>query len=181
MPDRRWLDFVILLLISLLVISASAVVYYAMISSSSATVKAAPVHFTTGNDSSGILTLGANQTYALLTLDAYPNVTLYYDQAVNVTATADKEIRLKPVSISPNNNPSVGNFSLLVFRLIRADATEAGALIYTNTGNMWNVPASTSYVPITSGEMWTMKIEITGAAGARGGVSTDISIAIDVR
>lgn len=181
MPNRRWLDFLILLLISILIISASAFVYYAMISSSTATVKVAPVYFTTGNDSSGILTFGANQTYALLTLDAYPNVTLYYDQAVNITATANKEIRLRPVSISPNNDPSVGNFTMLVFRLIKVDETEAGVLTYTTTGNTWNVPASTSYVSITSGEMWATKIEITGAAGAHGGVSTDISIAIDVR
>ena len=181
MPNRRWLDFLIILLISIAIIPASALVYYAMISSSSATMKAAPVHFTAGNDSSGILALGANQTYAMLTLDAYPNVTLYYEQAVNITAEADKEIRLRPVSISPNNDPSVGNITMVVFRLTKADSTEAGVLTYTTTGNMWSVPASTSYVSITSGETWAMKIEITGAAGALGGVSTDISIAIDVR
>jgi hypothetical protein len=166
---------------SFFVVSASATVYYAMLSPSSTTVKTAPVHFMAGNDSAGILTLGANETYATLTLDAYPNVTLYYDQAVNVTATANKEIRLRPFSISPDNNPSVGNFTSIVFRLIKADTTEVGLLSYTTTGNTWNAPSSTNYVPITSGETWTVKIEITAKPGALSGVSTNIVIAFDVR
>jgi len=180
-PNRRWLDFLILLLTSTFVVSASAAVYYGMLSPSSATVKVAPVHFIAGNDSPGILTLGANQTYATLTLDAYPNVTLYYDQAVNITAEASREIRLRPVSINPNNDPSVGNFTNVVFRLIRADMTEAGVLSYTTTGNMWNSPILTSYVPIASGEILAIKIEITAAPGAISGVSANIVIAVDVR
>jgi len=175
------LDFLILLLISVFIVSASAAVYYAMLSPSSATVKVAPVRFTTGNDSPGILTLGLNGTSASLTLDAYPNVTLYYDQAVNVTAIADKEIRLRPVSVSPSNNPSVSNFTSIVFWLIRTDTTQAGLLNYTTVGNTWNTPTATNYVPITTGETWTIKIEITAAPGALSGVSTNIVIAIDVR
>lgn len=181
MPNRRWLDFLLLLLISMLVVSASAAVYYAMLSPASATVKVAPVHFTAGNDSAGIMTLGENETSAALALDAYPNVTLYYDQAVNITAIADRDIRLRPVSISPNNDPSVGNFTSIVFRLIRGDATQAGLLNYITTGNAWNVPSAMSYVPITSGEMWAVKIEITATPGALSGVSANIVIAVDVR
>jgi len=180
MPNRRWLDFLILLVISMFVVSASAAVYYAMLSTSSVTVKAAPVHFATGNDSAGILAIGINETFATLTLDAYPNVTLYYDQAVNVTATANKQIRLRPVSITPSNDPSVGNFTSIVFRLIRADSTEAGLLSYTTIGNSWNTPSAMVYAPITSSEMWTVKVEITAKAGAFSGVSTDIIMAIDV-
>jgi len=180
MINRRWLDFLIILLISMFVVSASAAVYYGMLLPSSATVKVAPVHFIAGNDSSGILSLGANQTYATLTLDAYPNVTLYYDQAVNITALANKAIRLRPISISPNSDPSVSNFTSVVFRLIRADMAEVGVLSYTTTSNMWNVPPSTSYVPITSGETWAIKIEITATPGALSGVSTNIVIALDV-
>jgi hypothetical protein len=180
-PNRRWLDFLLLLLISMFVVSASAAVYYAMLSPASATLKVAPVHFTTGNDSAGILTLGVNETSATLTLDAYPNVTLYYDQSVNVTAIANRDIRLRPVSIIPNNDPSVGNFTSIVFRLIKADATQAGILSYTTTGNAWNVPSAMSYVPITSGEVWAIKIEITATPGAFSGVSTNIVIAVDVR
>lgn len=181
MANRRWLDFLILLLVSMFIVSASATVYYAMLSPSSATVKIPPVHFAAGNDSAGILTLGANDTSATLTIDAYPNVTLYYDQAVNITATTNKEIRLRPVSISPNNDPSVGNFTSMVFRLIRADSSQVGTLSYTTTGNTWNVPSATSYVPITSGEVWAVEIEVMATPGSLSGVSTNIVLAVDVR
>jgi hypothetical protein len=153
-----------------------------MLSQSTATINLAPVYFTTGNDSPGILTLGVNQTYASLRLNAYPNVTSYCDQSVNLTAIATKEIRLRHVSISPGDgNPSVSNFTSIVFRLIRANGSDAGTLVYSTTGDLWNEPAPTSYVTISAGEEWTVKAELTAAAGARSGISTSIVIAIDVR
>ncbi len=183
MEKRKWLDFLVLLLISMLVISASAVIYYAMLAQSTATVAAAPVYFKTGGDSSGILTLGTNDTYASLSLDAYPNVTLYYDQAVNLTATAAKEVQLRHVSISPDDtDPSVSNFTSIIFRLIKADSTEVGTLTYTTAGDVWTEPSTpTGYVAIGAGEEWTIKIEIKAAAGANTGVSTTILIAVDVK
>lgn len=182
MVNRRWLDFLALLLISMLIVSASAAVYYGMLAQSTATVAAASVCFTDGSDSSGILTLGTNNTYASLSLDAYPNVTLYYDQAVNVTATDAKEVRLRHVSISPDDsNPSVSNFTSVVFRLLKADATEVGTLTYNTTGDVWNEPTYTSYTAIGIGEEWIIKVEIKAAAGANTGVSTTIMITVDVR
>jgi len=125
MAKRKSLDLMVLLIVSALIITASASIYYGMLAQSTATVIAAPVYFTTGNDSTGILNLGTNNTYAGLSLDAYPNVTLYYEQAVNITATADKQIRLRHVSVTPDDNdPSVGNFTSIVFRLIQADGSE---------------------------------------------------------
>jgi len=183
MVKRRSIDLIVLLLISVLVVSASAAIYYAMLAQSTATISAAAVYFTDGGDSSGILTLGTNDTYASLSLNAYPNVTLYYDQAVNLTATSAKEVQLRHVSISPDDNdPSVSNFTSMVFRLIKADGTEVGTLTYTTTGDVWNEPGSpTGYVAIGASEEWTIKIEIKAAAGANTGVSTTIVIAVDVR
>ena len=77
MAKRKSLDLMVLLIVSALVITASASIYYGMLAQSTATVVAAPVSFTSGNDSAGILTLGTNNTYASLSLDAYPNVTVY--------------------------------------------------------------------------------------------------------
>jgi hypothetical protein len=182
LPNRRWLDFLLLLLISLFLVTGSAAVYYSMLSTSTASILGAPVFFSAGNDSTGILTLGTNETYASLSLNAYPNVTCYYDQAVNVTANANRDIRLRHVSISPlDNDPSVSNFTSIVFRLIRGNGTELGTLTYTTTGTVWNRPAPTGYVTIASGEKWTIKVEITAAAGSRSGISTNIVVAIDVR
>ena len=181
MKNRKWLDFLALLLISMFVVSASAVIYYAMLAQSTTTITASTVYFTAGGDSSGILTLGTNNTYASLSLNAYPNVTLYYDQAVNLSATAAKQVRLRHVSISPGDgDQSVSNFTSIVFRLIRANGSEAGSLTYTTTGDNWNEPTETSYVSIGAGEEWTIKVEIKAVAGANTGVSTTVVIAIDV-
>jgi len=181
MKNRRHIDLLVLLLISVVVVSASAAIYYTMNAQSTATVSQAAVYFIDGGDSSGILTLGTNNTYARLNLNAYPNVTLYYDQAVNITANAAKQIRLNPVSVTPNNSPSVANFTSIVFRLIRSDGSEVGTLSYTTTGNSWTIPSATSYVSIGAGEKLAIKVEIKAAAGAKSGVSTTMVIAVDVR
>lgn len=182
MKNRKSFDFLALLLISMLVVSASAAMYYAMFAQSSTTIAAASVCFKAGGDSTGILTLGTNNTYASLSLSAYPNVTLYYDQAVNLTATATKQIRLRHVSISPGDgNSGVSNFTSIVFRLIAANGTTAGTLSYMTTGDDWTEPAETSYVGIGAGAEWTIKVETKAAAGANNGVSSTIVIAVDVR
>lgn len=182
MDKRKSLDLMVLLIVSALIVTVSASVYYGMLASSTATVVAAPIYFTAGNDSTGILSLGTNDTYASLSLDAYPNVTLYYEQAVNITATADRQIRLRHVSVSPDDNdPSVGNFTSVVFRLIQGDGSEVANLTYTTTGNVWNEPANTGYSAITNGEEWTVQIEIAAAATANSGIATTIEIAVDVQ
>ena len=180
---RKETKLVTLLLTAMLIASASATIYYGMLAQSAATVAAAPVTFTDGDDSTGIVAYGTNDTYAALTLSAYPNVTLYYEQAVNLTATADKQVRLRHVSISPDDgDASVSNFTSVVFRLIKGDSTEVGTLTYATTGDDWTEPASaTTFTAITSGEDWTIKIEIKAVAGANTGIATTIVIAVDVQ
>jgi len=180
--SKKPVKFLALLLTAMFIATASAAVYYAMLMQSKATVATAPVYFSTGNDSSGILTLGTNDTYASLSLSAYPNVTLYYDQAVNLTATAAKQIQLRHVSISPGDgDPSVSNFTSVVFTLMNATGSVKGTLTYTTSGNQWTEPTTTGYVAIGATEEWTIKVEIKAAAGAKTGVSTTIVIAVDVK
>lgn len=185
MEKRRWLDFLVLLAMSMLVVAATAAIYYAMFSKSTSTITTAPVYFTSGGDSTGILTLGDNDTSASLSLDAYPNVTLIYEQAVNLTADAAKEVRLRHFSISPDDgDSSVSNFTSIIFTLINATGGVKGTLTYTVTAatDTWNEPATpTNWEAIGVGEQWAMRIEITAADAANGGVSTTITIAVDVR
>ena len=125
--------------------------------------------------------IGMNNTFARLTLAAYPNVTLYYDQAVNLTATTAKQVQLRHLSITPNNDPSVANFTSIVFRLIRAGGSQVGILTYTTSGTSWTVPSSGSgYVAIANGEKLAIKVEILAKAGSKVGVATSIQIAVDV-
>jgi len=182
---RKEAKLLTLLLTSMLIASASAAVYYSMIARSTTTVSVAAVYFTTGNDSSGVATIGTNSTYVSLALSAYPNVTLTYEQAVNLTASANKQIQLSHSSISPGDgDPTVSNFTSIVFRLIRGDGSVAGTLTYDNTDgdDQWTEPTSgTGYVAITSGQEWTIKVEIKAGAGANTGVATTIEISVDVR
>jgi len=180
---RKETKLVTLLLTSMLIASASAAVYYGMYARSTATVAPAAVTFTSGGDSSGVYTPGTNATYASLTLSAYPNVTLYYEQAVNISASANKEVRLRHVDISPGDgDPSVSNFTSVVFKLIKTNGDVAGTLTYTVSGDDWTEPsAPTTYAAITSGEEWAIRVEITAAAGANTGKSVTVTIAVDVK
>jgi hypothetical protein len=184
-PFKKPVKLLVLLLSSMLIATASAAVYYSLTMQSTATVAAAPVYFTEGADSSGIWTPGTNYTYVSLNLNAYPNVTLTYEQAVNLTATIAKEVQLRHVSISPDDgNPSVSNFTSVVFTLKNATGSVKGTLTYTVTAatDTWNEPTTpTGYVAIGAGQEWTIKVEIKAAAGAKAGVSTTIVIAVDVR
>jgi hypothetical protein len=169
----------------MLIATASAAIYYSLTIPSTITVAAPPVYFTAGADSAGIWTPGINYTYVSLNLKAYPNATTTYEQAVNLTATATKEVRLRHVSISPDDgNPSVSNFTSVVFTLINATGSVKGTLTYTVTAanDTWNKPTTpTEWETIGNGQEWTMKVEITAAAGAKTGVSTAIVIAVDVK
>ena len=180
---KKSLKFVTLLISTLLIGAASATIYYAIQASSTITIAAAPVTFTSGNDSTGILTPGTNNTSASLSLSAYPNATLTYEQAVNITATANKQVRLRHVSITPaDGNPSVSNFTSIVFTLLNAGGSTMGTLTYTITGDNWNEPTSaTDWQSISSGQEWTIKVETKAAAGASASVSATIVIAVDVQ
>jgi len=180
---RKSMKFLTLLLTSMLIATASASIYYTMLMQSKATIAVAAVYFTNGGDSSGIYTPGTNNTYASLSISAYPNVTMTYEQAVNITATAAKEVRLRHISISPDDDdPSVSNFTSVVFRLINSTGSVKGTLTYTTSGDVWSEPTTpTDYEAIGAGEKWTIKIELKAAPGAWIGVSTTIVIAVDVK
>jgi len=182
--SRKPVKFLTLLLTAMLIATASAAVYYSLTMQSTATVAAAPVHFTEGADSSSIWTPGTNYTYVRLSLSAYPNVTLTYEQAVNLTATAAKQVQLRHVSISPDDgDSSVSNFTSVAFTMINKTGSVKGTLTYTVTAatNTWNEPTTpTGWEAITNGEEWTIKVEIKAAAGAKTGISTTIVIAVDV-
>ena len=93
-----------------------------------------------------------------------------------------KEVQLRHVSITPNNEPSVANFTSIVFKLIRADGSQVGTLTYTTSGNTWITPgAGSGFVSIANGEKLAIKVEITAKAGSKAGVATSIDIAVDVR
>ena len=126
---------------------------------------------------------GLNETYCKLTLNAYANVTLYYEQAVNITNTdiVTHDIRLRHVAIGPaSGTESVGNFTQIDFKLVDKAGTVQRTLTYTTTGDNWDaMPATTAYITLPATTEWTMQIETHAAPGAKV-VSCWIEIAIDV-
>jgi hypothetical protein len=185
LKNRKYIDLLVLLLISVLVVSASAAVYYVMSMQSTATIAAAPVYFITAGDSSGVLTLGTNGTYARLSLNAYPNVTNIYQQAVNLTATAAKQVQLAPVSITPSSGANVANFTSVVFRLVRSSGAQVANFTYTTSGSgaaaTWVIPSATSYVSISNGEKMAIQVELKAAPGAKSGITTTIVLSVNTK
>jgi len=179
---KKPLKLLTLLLTATLIASASAYVYYSLSLTSSTTTGAAPaVKFVSGDDTPS----GSNvqDTWCWLKLSAYPNVTMTYDKAVNISNTGGVvNIRLRPLSIdNPNGTDSISNFTRITFYLRDVVGSVQGKLNYTTTGDSWNPPSATDYVQIPAGTQWTVKVETVCKAGASANIVTDIEIAVDVQ
>ena len=179
--NRKSIKLGLLLISAILIATTSTNVYYGLLQESSIGVVEAKVHFKAGDDSAAAgYTPGLNETYCKLTLNAYANVTLYYEQAVNITNTdaAAHDIRLRHVAIGPNDD-SVGNFTQIDFKLVDVSGTVQRTLTYTTTIDTWNTPAPTAYITLPASTEWTLQIETHAAPGAKV-VSCWLEIAIDV-
>lgn len=176
------LKLLVLLVMSLLIATASAAVYYSMIMQPSVTITGATVRFAQGNDWPTGSTLGNNGTWVSLALKAYPNVTLTYDQPLNITNTdsASHTFRLRHISITPaSGNAQVANFTFINFVVQNAAGAQQATFNYTTTGTTWNTPASTSYLTIPANTQWIVYVQ-TGAAASANDVAANLQIAVDV-
>ncbi|TRO54137.1 hypothetical protein E2P71_05010 [Candidatus Bathyarchaeota archaeon] len=182
--NRKSIKLSLLLMSALLIATTSTNVYYGLLSESSVGIVEAKVHFTAGDDSTAAgYAPGANETYCRLFFNAYANVTLYYEQAVNITNTdtAAHDIRLRHVTIGPTSgDESVGNFTQIDFKIVDKAGTVQRTLTYTTTGDTWNTPgAPTAYITLPASTEWTIQVETKAAPGASK-VSCWIEIAVDV-
>ncbi len=180
--SSKSMKFLTLLLTSLLIASASAAVYYSLTWEPRVTVQGAPaVGFTSGDDTPAGSTV--NSAWARLLLKSYPNATLTYDEGMNVSNTdsADHQIRLRHLGISPTSgNEAVSNFTTIRFTLIAQNGTTITTFEYSTTGDTWNTPATTSYYVIPASEEWTLKVETLSPAAATADTEANLQIALDV-
>jgi hypothetical protein len=185
LPAKRTVKLLVLLLTSLLIASVTAAVYYSLTKEATVTTAAAPVYFVDGTDSTEAGATGhtTDGTWVrLASLKAYPNATLTYDSAINITATATTTFRLRHGSI--NDDVSTGNFSSIVFKLIASNGTQYGGdFTYDNAdGNdVWSTPSDMSYQNILNGEEWAVKVMTKAASGATLGVVCNIIVYVDVQ
>jgi hypothetical protein len=147
------------------------------------TVNAAPISFAQGNDWPSGSTMGTNGTWVSLALKAYPNVTLVYEQPVNVSNTdsSSHTFRLRHVSITPaSGNSDVGNFTFINFVVENTAGTSQASFNYTVSGTTWTTPATTSYLTLLASTQWIIYAETKATAGATSGITANIVISVDV-
>jgi hypothetical protein len=184
---KKPLKLLVILLSWMIVATASAAVYYSMYMEPSVTTSVADVCFVAGGDSgaAGATGYAANGTWVrLASLKAYPNCTVTYDEAINITNQGSSwhEFRLRHSSISPDGTSDVANFTSIKFQLFAPNGTQYGGdFAYTVTGNNWNAPANMAYQGIPAGEEWAILAEIEAVAGAWAGITVEIDIQVDVR
>jgi len=183
---RRELKLVTLLLTSLLIASSSAAVYYSMVMEPTVTTATADVKFIAGNDSAPAGATGGSLTDSwvrLASLKAYPNTSLTYDQAVNVSNTGSAhQFKLTHVSIT-NGTSAISNFISITFKLVAKNGSEYVTFVYDNADGdtYWGAPPSMNYIDILAGENWAVKVITKAKASASPGQVCAIMINVDVK
>jgi hypothetical protein len=176
--------FLILLLVSLLIGIANAAVFYSMIAQPTISVTAAKVVFVSGTDFPTGSSLGTNATWVSLALKAYPNVTLTYEQPLNIsnTDTVGHTFRLRHISISPaNGSATVGNFTSINFVVQNTAGAAQNSFNYTTSSLNWITPTTTSYMSLPASTTWIVYAETKAVAGANDVATASIQIAVDVQ
>ncbi len=176
---------VALVLASALVATAVAAVYYSLTMQPDVTVTPAAISFAQGADWPTGSTLGANSTWVRLSLKAYPNATLVYDQPLNISNTDGSnshQFRLRHVSITPADaNEQVSNFTFIRFVVRDAAGVSQASFNYTTSGDTWTTPSATSYLTLPANTQWIIHVETRAAAYANTNVMANIQIALDVQ
>jgi len=178
---RKSLKFVVLLISTLLIGTVSAAIYYSLSISGSLTT-AVTVCFDHGADWPSGSVMGTGNTSVTLSLKAYPNTTLTYEKAVNVsnTQSSTPSVKLRHISIT-NDTAAVANFTFLNIVLCDDTGVQKGYLNYTVSGNYFILSESTTYQQMDANDEWTILIETKAVAAATAGVTASLQIAVDVQ
>jgi hypothetical protein len=185
---RKKALFITLLLASTIVATAIAAVYYSLLMESRASTNATDVKFVAGGDSTtaGATGYSTNGTYVMLgSIKAYPNATLTYEQAINVSNTgAAHQFRLSHSSIT-NGTSAVSHFYSISFWLVAPNGTTTSTefkYLNANGDNNWDNPVPTmNYINILASETWAVKVVTRAKAGAWNNQVATIAMYLDVK
>jgi len=189
---RKSLKFLTLLLTAMIIATASATVYFGLTMKATVTTTAVPVvQFVAGDDSGSSAAdalIASDGTWVSLNgLKAYPNVTLTYEQAVNVSNTdgSAHNIRLRHSSISPSSGWALTNFTSITFKLVNAAGATVETYAYTVSGtgasSTWTTPSSTTYYSLPNNTEWAIRVEIVTKPSATPSVAINIEMLLDVQ
>lgn len=159
----------------MLISSVSAAIYFSLTVQPTVTITQASVVFEQGDDWPSGSSMGDNSTYVLLSLKAYPNATLTYEEPLNISNidSSAHNVRLRHVSITPASGSSVSNFVFINFTL------NGVGFDYVVSGTNWVTPSDMSYQSLSASTEWALKVETKAVAGATDGVTCNIVIAVD--
>jgi len=166
----------------MLIATASATIYYSLTMEPRVTVSTPVVNFVSGDDTPTGSTV--NDAWCRLLLKSYPNATLTYEKAVNISNTDSvaHSMQLRHVDITPaSGNSDVGNFTSITFKLVNSTGSVQATFEYTVSGTTWTTPSDTGYYSIPASTQWTIKVETLSPATASAGIVCDIEIAVDVQ
>ena len=178
MAKRRSLDLIVLLMISVFVITASAAVYYSLGMTSTVTTAANDVYFVKGpdNGTAGVTLFNDNKSATLVSLKAYPNTTMTYDDPIRVrnnNTGTNFTVRLRPVSLS-------GDAQYFVFINFTLQTSTKVSLNYTSNGVSWSEPSETQFVTVNMDTEYAIVVQTMANATAPSNQQAVIEIAIDV-
>ncbi len=178
----------ILTLLSIMVVSVSAATYFTLVMEPRVGTADAVIQFVAGDDSSNAGATGytTDGTWVRFTgIKAYPNATLTYEEAINVSNTDGSNaysVRFRPGSITNlNGTGTSANFTKIAFVLIAQNGTTIISTFNYTGGVSWTPPSTTGYVSIPASEEWTIRIETIAVSGALADVMVEIDIYIDVQ
>lgn len=186
---KKAAKFFTLLLTAIFIATASAAVYFELALESQVTTQLAAVRFVSGDDSTeaGVSISGDGTWASLGGLKAYPNVTLTYEQAVNIsnTDTSSHDVRLRSVSITPASGLDVANFTSISFKICDVSGTTLETLTYTVTGAgasaAWSSPSPTGFQSLPQNTEWSIYVEIEAEPGASENVIISVDMRLDVQ
>lgn len=174
--------FLMLLMLSIIIGLANAAIFYSLSISPTVSITDPAVLFVAGDDFPSGSAIGDNSSTVDLALTAYPNITLTYEEPLNVSNTdaSDHQFRLRHIAISPDGTADVGNFSYICFTVLDQGGSQQAVFNYTTSGNSWVPPSTTSYMTLPTGTDWVLYIE-TKAAPSANDVTAYMTLAVDVQ
>jgi len=174
---RKETKLVTLLLTSLLIASVSASVYYSLSLEGRVEVSAPKVKLVTASDFVGNLT----DSWVRLYLKSYPNATLTYERAVNISNTGGTNATFRLTPSDPTGSPAA-NWTFVNFTVYdnSIPGQVKGTLNYTVSGGNWQNSGQTGTMTIGAGVEWTIRVKTRSPSGATLGAVCKIVISIDV-
>jgi len=174
-PFKKSMKFLTLLLTSMIIVTASATVYYSLSLESEVTVGAPVVKFVTAEDFTGDLT----DSWVRLNLKSYPNTTLTYEKAINISNTDGSNGHTFWLTPGDPTGDSSSNWGFINYTVYNNAGAVQDTLNYTG-GASWSNTGQTSQMTIGASEEWTIRVVTKSPSTAINGAVCNIVISVDV-